>query len=164
MSRAIGSVALVAPGVEVWSKTRIARDEGAVGGIVIYVTEQADPDTGELDRAFVVLDHTRTRPWLRWSTLPERDIDPHTAQSVDITTLVHLWRRLGEELAFTDRHKPRRGPATKEEARVADAIRVLVRLVFDADGPLYGVLAPPAPGAPAEPRPAGRVDAGVFCD
>jgi hypothetical protein len=164
VSRAIGSVALVEPGVEAWSKTRIARDEGAVGGIVIYVTEQADRDTGELERAFVCLDHTRTRPWLRWTTLPEHDVDPDTVMSVDITTLVHLWRRLGEELAFKDRHKPRRGPATPDEARVADAIHVLIGLVFGADGPLYGVLTPPQPAKPTPPPAPARFDAGVFVD
>lgn len=152
-SRAIGTVAVVEPGVEVWSKTRVARDLDPVGGIVLYVTEHLDRQTGEVDRAFVCLDHTRTQPWLRWSTIPETDVDPHSVASVDTSTLVRLWRRLGHEIAYSLGGKQRRGPATVEEARAAEALLVLVRVVFGPDGVYHGMLTPPRAGAPADERP-----------
>lgn len=166
-SKAIGSVALVRPGCEVWSKTRTYSDHGTVspvGGIVLYETETRDRETGDIARSFLVVDPTRHRAWQHRATLAELDIDPATAQSVDVSVLVRLWRVLAGEIAYSSPGHPRRGPATADEARLAEAVLTLVRLVFGPEGLLHGAIEPPKPAQPVDPLPVAPVATAALVD
>lgn len=157
----IGAVALIQPGVIVWSTKRgyagvdsVEDDKPGepIGGVVIKVTEQVNRETGEVERSFLVLDHTRTRPRLRFRTMLESEIDRDTVEAADLAVLRRLWRRCGEDIGA------RRHVATADEARVGIALYELLGLVFGDGGPLHGLLAPlrhdlkndvPRPQAPA---------------
>lgn len=170
----IGAVALIQPGVEVWSTKRghagaadAIDDEKPgepLGGVVIKVTEKVNPDTGELERSFLCIDHTRTRPFLRFSTLLESEVDRGTVQAVDLPVLRRLWRRCGEDIAFARRYQERRGPAVAEEARLGLALYELLGLVFGPDGILNAALTPPRNDEPPTFRPDAPVNVSALVD
>src|SRR5689334_10451031 len=92
--RAIGAVAVIEPGVEVWSTARARAVNGGVdarGGVIVHVTEDLDHETGEVTRAFVVVD----RYTLQWDLLTEDEIDRDTIDALDHRQLTKLWRKLG---------------------------------------------------------------------
>lgn len=151
----IGAVALIQPGVEAWSTKRgyagadSIDDEKPgqpVGGLVLRVTEQLNKETGELERAFLCADHTRTRPYLHTCLLVESEIDRDTVQAADLADIRRVWRRAAEYLAFSRRYHDRTGPAVAEEARLTLVIYDAISLVFGADGILHAALNPPTPG------------------
>lgn len=159
-AKAIGSVALVRPGCEVWSKTRTYQCRGEVfpvGGIVLYEDQRQDRETGDVTRSFLVVDPTRHRCWQHKAWLSELDVDPSTAQSVEPSRLTRLWRVLATQI-------DRRGPATADEARLAEAVLVLVRLLFGPDGLLHGAMETPPPAKPAEPLPTAPVNVSALVD
>lgn len=167
VAKAIGSVALVRPGCEVWSKTRTYSSHGEVfpvGGIVLYDSTKRDAETGEIERSFLVVDLTRHPVWRHRAWLTELDVDPTTAQSVDVSRLVRLWRTLAGELAYKAPYRQRRGPATAEEAHLAEAVLTLIQLVFGPDGLLHGVLEAPQPAKPVDPLPTAPVAVSALVD
>lgn len=151
-----GPVEFVDVGVEVWSKDRQwagGAQAGPIGGIVVAVTEKGDQETGEVDRAFLVIDPYTTRPYLRWAHLSEREVDRQNLNAPPTNTLWRLWRRCAEAIAYTGPYKRRTGPAVAEEAKLARAIVVLQDAIFGEGGELYAELDPGSPGALAAPRP-----------
>jgi hypothetical protein len=163
-ARAIGEVALIEPGVEAWSRDRareVTGDVVAKGGVVVEVTEQYDHANGDIVRAFVCIDPSD----LRWSILTELEVDRATVKAVNVASIVSLWRRLAEHLAYPKaRYRLRRGPATREEVRLAKAIHELAVLVAGADGPLHGLTTPLAPDKPHEAPEALPVNVSALCD
>lgn len=161
MRRQPGLLQFVDVGCIVWSAKRgyAGVDEitdeqlEPVGGVVVAVTEKLDHDTGEIDRSFLVVDHTRTHPYLRWNTLTELEVNKAAIEWPDVQIHVRLWRRLAEDIVCSAPHKHRKGVATVGEVRAARAILNLQELVFGADGDLHSMLDAPSPGAPAAPRP-----------
>lgn len=154
--RPLGLVQWVDVGTAVWSIDRrreVPGGESPIGGLVVAVTEQIDPTTGEVNRAFLCFDHQNSRPRIHWSTLTEREVDREAIEAVDTPVLYRAWRRLAEEIAWSRPGKQRRGPATALEVRCAEAIRDLQAVVFGPDGLLHGELVPLTAGAPAAPRP-----------
>lgn len=115
-AHSIGVVALIEPGVIAWSKTLgyegVGEDDRQlepVGGVVVEVIDTPDPETGELERSFRVLDPYRTRPRLTWHVLRESDVDRETVTVAPPSTIASLVRRLCEEVAIDSRKRPRRG-------------------------------------------------------
>lgn len=170
----IGAVALIQPGVEVWSTKRghsaadsIDDDKpgNPLGGLVVKVTEQIDHDTGEIERSFLCVDHTRTRPYLRFATLLESEIDRDTVQAVDVSVIRRVWRRAGEDIAFSRRYHERTGPAVAEEARLGLVLYELLGLVFGPDGILRSALELPSrPSTPAADRPTATPNVSALVD
>lgn len=136
-----------------------------IGGVVIAVTEKLDTDSGEIDRSFLVVDHTRTRPFLRWNTLTELEVNKAAIEWPDSQVHVRLWRRLAEDIVCSAPHKHRKGVATTGEVRAARAILNLQELVFGQHGDLHSMLDTPSQGAPSAPRPtAPPAPAAMFVD
>lgn len=161
MIRRPGLIEFVTEGAVVWSTERgyAGKDEltgqqlEPHGGVVVAVTEQFDHDTGEVQRAFLTVDHTRLRPVLRWHTLNEREVNQRAIEWPDTATVVRLWRALAEEIACSGPNRRRRGPAVPAEVRAAKAIQTLQAVVFGEDGQLHAELEPAATSTPAAPRP-----------
>lgn len=166
--RPAGLVRWVDVGCAVWSNTRrraTPHGEDPLGGIVVAVTEKHNEDTGEIDRAFLCFDHLNTKPRVHWSTLAESEVDRDAIEALDVHALTSAWRRLAEDIAWTAPMKARRGPATPEEVRCAEAIRDLQAVVFGPGGVLHQTLEQLKPGLPAAPRPMHKPAPGsVFVD
>lgn len=167
--RVAGIVRHVDVGCRVYSTIRHRVGPGGepdpIGGLVVAVTEKLNDDTGEVDRAFLTFDDQRTRPRLQWHTLLESEVDRDLIEAVDIHTLANAWRRLAEEITYSKPRTRRRGPATAEEVRCAEAIRDLQAVVFGPEGVLYGTLQQLAPGKAVGPRPEyPPAPGGVFVD
>lgn len=176
----IGAVALIEPGVEVWSTKRghaggdsIDDDKPGepIGGVVVRVTEQWNRETGEQERAFLCIDPTRTRPRLRFRTLLESEIDRETCQAADLATIRRLWRRCGEDIAFVRRPRdggwqmtPRKGPAVAEEARLGLALYELLGLMFAGDAILHAALTPSTNDQEPIERPQAPVNVSALVD
>jgi hypothetical protein len=173
----IGDVALIEPGLEAWSTRRghagaDSIEDGKpgepVGGIVYWITECLNTDTGEIERAFLCVDHTRTRPRLRSYLLRESEIDRGSVALPESHDAVYrrIWRRAGEDIAFVKRYHDRTGPAVAEEARLGLILYAFLGLVFGPDGVLHAALTPPAPSQqPCAPRPSGPpAPGGMFVD
>lgn len=177
----IGAVALIQPGVECWSTTRghaggdsIEDDKPGqpLGGLVLRVTEQWNRETGERERAFFCVDHTRTRPYLRSCTLIESEIDRDTVRAAELGDIRRVWRRAGEQLSFVRRHRdggwqlaPRSGAALAEEARLGLIIYDALSLVFGPDGILHAALTSlVTPAQPQADRPTAPVNTSALVD
>lgn len=156
-----GLLQFVDVGCIVWSSERgyRGRDEFTdeqvepLGGVVVAVTEKYDAEAGAIDRAFLVVDHTRTRPYLRWHTFAESEVNREAIEWPDHTVHTRLWRALAEDIAYSSPGKRRRGPGTPGEVRCAHGIITLQELIFGADGVQYAELDAPAPGKACAPRP-----------
>lgn len=163
--RAPGIVQFVDVGVEVWSTKQFRAAAGEpqpIGGLVVGVTEKINAETGEADRAFLVFDHQQTRPYIRWATIPESEVDRDAIHAPDVNVLVGAWRRLAEDVAFSAPHKQRRGAATPAEVRACKAMQELMAVVFGRD---LDVLEPAlTQGQPAAPRPTYPVHSSLIDD
>jgi hypothetical protein len=165
-----GLVEFADVGCIVWSTERgyAGKDEltGAQlephGGVVVAVTERFDTETAEVRRAFLTVDHTRLRPFLRWHTLNEREVNQQAIEWPDTATIVRLWRALAEEIVCSGPNRRRRGPATPAEVRAAKAVQTLQAVVFGDGGQLHAELEPAAASAPVAPRPTYQPAPGSF--
>lgn len=126
-ARTLGDFRLVEPGCEIWAKTegadaRMRFDGEPRGGIVLEITETAEPDrdTGEITprRAFRCYDYDyRTPPHQRISVLTEAQVD--SFEPPNMVRIRSTWRRLCKEVAA------KKGTAAPEEIdTVLDAARL----------------------------------------
>lgn len=168
MRRQPGLVSYVDVGCRVFSTTRSRAGAGGdtepIGGLVVAVTEKLDQETGEIDRAFLVFDDQQTRPYIRWATIREVEVDKSLIEAVDAATLTRAWRRLAEDICCSGKWKFRRGAGTAGEVRAARAVLELQALVFGRDGDQWGELEPPTQGAPAAERPSQPVNVSALVD
>jgi hypothetical protein len=126
-ARTLGSLALVCPGVQVWTdpdRKRYGHDE-SLGGIVLEVTSRRleDSETGEITeaRAFRCYDPIAAFPDRAFRTVGEDLIPQDGVQAVDESSLRTAARRFFGYLAT------RRGPFTSDQERMAsDAHRLIV--------------------------------------
>lgn len=164
----IGTVAVIQPGMEVWSAERrraVPGDEVAKGGIVITVAESLDQETGEVNRTFVCVDPYSTRPDLQWSVLKEAEVDREAVKVADINRLATLWRRIAEDIVYEAPHKRRRGMPLPLEVKLTEAMRELQVAVFGPEGELHKAMErPQAPRRMAEPRPSAPPNVSALVD
>lgn len=121
-------------GVVVWSRSRGREgvfDDGTqvepVGGLVVDIVEDADPDTGELAKTFVVVDTWRGRMRLR--RLPESDVDRSTMEAAAPGQIARVVRQLCEEVALDKRRRLRSGVFTGEHVTMVSYARRLAGLL-----------------------------------
>jgi hypothetical protein len=105
--------------------------DGRVGGYVLAVVDDPDPDTGEVRRAFRVLDfRTSKRRGPVFRVLAEAELDRDTVDTPDSAALrrmrrvLHQW--IGDRLV-TPTGKFRNPPADTGEYEAEKAIAVLLR-------------------------------------
>lgn len=122
-------------GCFVWSITRGrdgVQDDGVtqvdpIGGLVVDVVEQLDEGTGELERAFVVVDVWRGR--LRLRRVSERDVDRASMEPAGPGELGRYFRMLAKEIALGDRMKLRTGVVRPEHITMATYAHRLAELL-----------------------------------
>lgn len=171
-ARTIGSIALIEPGVRIYSRARGSEgvdDEGEqiapTGGIVIDHYDRLDPETQEILRVYQCLaENDQAWPRVRWCAIAESEIDRERVEAAEPFELVRLWRLIGEQLAFRQPYKRRTTAALPDEIRLAHALHVLVYLVAGPAGPLHAMTRPSVPQQPALPRPRATVNPSVFVD
>lgn len=137
LNRRIGLVQFADVGCAVWSteRRRAGGGEGdPIGGLVVAVTETADLDAGEIHRSFLVFDHEKTRPCLRWSTLTEAEVDRDSIEALDASALKRAIKRLGEDVAYIRPHQRRHGQPDPYEARCVTAMANLMEVLVGPDG------------------------------
>jgi hypothetical protein len=134
--RQIGLVSHVDVGCAVWSTTRrraTSTDEIPVGGLVVAVTEHADPDAGEINRAFLVFDHETTKPRIHWARLPEADIDRTLIEALDLTTLRRAVKSLCNDVVYERPYHRRTGMPSPTEVVTVRAIATLMAVITGDD-------------------------------
>lgn len=121
-------------GVVVWSRSRGHEgvfDDGTqvepIGGLVVDVTEMVDDETGEMTRAYVVVDTWRGR--LRLRRLPEGDVDRSTMEAAAPGQIARAVRQLCEEVALDGRRRLRSGVFTGDHATMVNYARRLAGLL-----------------------------------
>lgn len=122
-------------GVVVWSRSRGHEgvfDDGTqvepIGGLVVDIVDEVDPETGEVVRAFVVVDTWRGR--LRLRRLPEADVDRSTMEAAAPGQIARVLRQLCEEVALDGRRRLRSGVYVAEHS-------TLLRYAGRLDGLLW---------------------------
>lgn len=124
-------------GVVVWSRSRGHEgvfDDGTqidpVGGLVVDVTEMVDVETGEMTRAYVVVDTWRGRVRLR--RLSEADVDRSTMEAAAPGQIARAVRQLCEEVALDGRRRLRSGVFVAEHATLVAYAQRLVGLLWSS--------------------------------
>lgn len=111
-----GDFRLAEPGAECWSKTegelRDIRSRGGdepLGGIILEITTDPDPETGDMRRAFRCFDYTAPL-WQAVTVLQESMIDPHSFTAPDWARLRRTYRTLcfevGKKLGMQRKSNP----------------------------------------------------------
>jgi hypothetical protein len=123
-----GLLALVEPGVSIYSTTRQTGTLGLqLGGVVVAVEDSEDRETGERERRFHVLD-PHTKP-IAHHVIAEWDVNRQAIEATPPSTLARLFRRLAWEM--WDAGKPRSDGTigrTSIDSRDADRVRWLTVL------------------------------------
>lgn len=111
-----GDFRLAEPGAEVWARTdgditqvRMNPAGEARGGIILEVTADPDPETGEMRRAFRCFDYTSGPTWRAVTVLTEAQVDPNSFSPPDWARIRGLYRRLCREVGV------KRGTASCDE-------------------------------------------------
>lgn len=121
-------------GCFVWSRSR--GHEGVlgdgtqvdpVGGLVVDVSETVDEETGEVVRAFVVVDTWRGRVRLR--RMAEADVDRSTMEAAAPGQIARVVRQLCEEVAIDSRRRLRSGVFTADHVTMVAYARRLAGLL-----------------------------------
>lgn len=154
MSRLIGDLALLEVGCCVWSKERVDDRANPRGGVIVAVTETVTDD-GEVLREYVCCDPLLTYP-LRFIRLGEFELDRETLEPPSEQRNRRLLRRFAEELCRIDRHRPRVGPFTADQAALVDYMRALRQVLMPVPVPHLGrsfrsLAEPPRMQAPVHP-------------
>jgi hypothetical protein len=135
-ARTIGLLSRVDVGWSIWARTdgdvrqiRLDSTGEARGGVVVEVTSRryADPDTGEivLERAFRCIDPYRTRPYIRFTTLLEGQVNP---DGIEVPERTRRWKVICALLREAQREgQPLDLLRTEEDraSRIADAWRLV---------------------------------------
>lgn len=111
-----GDYRLAEPGAECWSKTegeireiRTRGGEEPLGGIILDITADPDPDTGDIRRAFRCFDYT-CPIWQAVTVLPESMVDPEGFSAPDWARLRRTYRTLclevGRKLGLQRKSNP----------------------------------------------------------
>lgn len=131
---AITDVRWAQPGTVLWSTTRgyagVGEDGSQlepIGGMVVEVLDVVDQENGDVERAFRVIDHFRTRPRLTWHVLLESEVNRETLDTAGPGTIGALYRRLCEEVAMDGNKRRRR--TMPEHVDLAPVIHVLASLL-----------------------------------
>lgn len=126
-----GDYRLAEPGAECWAKTdgdladiRLNAYGEARGGIILEITADPDPETGDMRRAFRCLDYTLDdgRLWQAITVLREHQIDPASFEAPRWDRIRTTYRRLCREVG---RKLEGRHLASRDEIdMVTDAARL----------------------------------------
>jgi hypothetical protein len=121
----LGDFRIAEAGAECWARTdgdiallRMAHDGEARGGIILDITADPDPETGDMRRAFRVFDPYAPL-WQAVTVLQESMIDPQSFSPPNLGRIRNAYRRLCREIGS------KRGAATSTELEmVANAGRL----------------------------------------
>lgn len=105
---------------QVWSSTRTDSYGHPLGGLVVSIDESHDPETGEIERAFICVDPFNTRPKLTVHRIAEKEVTQQGVEAVDPSRLTFLVRRLAEDLA-----EPNHRTGTKSKANATGTATML---------------------------------------
>lgn len=123
----IGAIALVEPGMEVYSRDRRDEDDWPIGGVVVEVVHGMDPETGESLRSFVCLssrpEHGRS---FRIRRISEMELGEADIQLANSSTLKGMAARVHESAAKALR---KRGPVLPEVDTWGEWARMLDHLI-----------------------------------
>ena len=111
-----GDYRLAEPGAEVWARTegdltdiRARGDMDALGGIILEITTDPDPETGDMRRAFRCFDYT-VPLWQAVTVLQESMVDPHSFSAPDWARIRRTYRTLcfevGKKLGMQRKSNP----------------------------------------------------------